>query len=398
MEDKKVIFLVHTLGGGGGERVVSELSLNLPDNIKRTIVLFENKVSYPYKGKLVSLNVSLSQKFFPKIYNLLVGFLRFRKIVNQEKPDYLISVANAPNVFNIITKGSSIVRIDNYLTECEKSFWTRIYNFLVKILFNKAAKVVVVSKGLGEDLVKNLGIKEEKVKVIYNPIDIKKIQDLSKESLEPKYQEIFKYPVIINIGRLSEQKGQWRLIKAFKEVKKRKKDLKLVILGERKLETYLRKLIKDLSLEDDVYLLGWQKNPYKFLSRSKLFVLSSLWEGLGIAILEAMNCGIPVITSDCKSGPREILAPDTDLGKQTKDIEYAKYGILVPVCSKNLPETSNPLTRNENILSRAMVELLTDEKLSNDLAEKAKQRVKDFDIKNIIKKYDFLNIKVDGIN
>ncbi len=368
MENKKIIFLVHTLEGGGGEKVVSELSLNLPDNIKRTIVLFKNKVSYPYKGKLVSLDVSLSQKFFPKTYNLLKGLLRFRKIVKQEKPDYLISVANAPNVFNILTKANSIIRIDNCLTECEKGFWTRIYNFLVKNLFNKATKIIVVSKGLSDDLIKNFGIKEEKIKVIYNPINIKRIQELSKEPLELEYQEIFKHPIIINIGRLTEQKGQKHLIRAFKEVKKRKHDLKLVILGKGKLKPDLKLLIQQLGLENDVHLLGWQKNPYKFLSKSKLFVFPSLWEGLGIAILEAMACGLPIISSDCKFGPREILASDKGL---------VENGILVP-------------PGNEKLLAEAMIKLLNDKKLLNNLKLKGGQRAEDFNIKKIIKQWNFL--------
>ncbi len=389
MKDKKILFLIPTLDSGGGERVVSELSLNLPSRFQRTIVLFENKVSYPYKGKLISLNISLSKRFFPKLFNLFIGLWRFKKIVNEEKPDYVISFGKAPNIFNILTESNSIVRIENSLTERKKGFWARIYNFLIKTLFNKAEKVIVVSKALGDDLIKDFRIRKEKIKLIYNPIDIKKIQELLKEPLELKHQEIFKQPVIINVGRLTEQKGQWHLVRAFKKAKERKKDLKLVILGEGELETYLKRLIKNLNLEKDVYFLGWQKNPFKFLSRSKLFVFPSLWEGLGIAILEAMVCGLPVISSDCKSGPREILAPSTDLDNQTKNIEYVKYGILVPVCSKNLPETNTPLTRNENILSKATIEVLTNEKLSNDLATKAKQRAKDFDIRNIIKKWDF---------
>jgi len=177
---------------------------------------------------------------------------------------------------------------------------------------------------------------------------------------------------------------------ALEKAKKIKKDLKLVILGEGGLESYLKELIKNLNLENDVYLLGWQKNPFKFLANSKLFVLFSLWEGFGIVILEAMACGIPVISSDCKSGPREILAPDTNVDDQTKNIEYGQYGILVPVCDGKFYAALSPLTKNEKILSDAIIEIFTNEKLTTDLIKKSQERATDFDIKKIIKNWNFL--------
>jgi len=389
MRNKKIIFLIPNLDGGGG-RVVSELTLNLPDNLEKVIVSFENRINFPYKGELISLNIPLSKNLLAKLFIFLKGFLKIKKIIIKEKPDYVISFGNLQNIINILSTKNSMVRVDNPIPESHRGFFEKIYPFLVKILFNKAEKIIVVSKGLKKELIENFKIKEEKIKLIYNSIDIEKIKELSKESLETKYQKIFEYPVIINIGSLIRQKGQWHLIRAFREAKNRIKDLKLVILGEGELESYLKGLVKNLDLEKDVYFLGWQKNPFKFLVKSKLFVFPSLWEGFGIAILEAMACGLPVISSDCNFGPREILAPDTNLDYQLKNIEYGQYGILVPVCDRKFSRANDPLTKDEKILSQAIIEALTDKELLGNLKEKSKQRAEDFNIKKIIKNWHFL--------
>lgn len=382
MKSKKIIFLIPTLTTGGGERVLSELSLNMPDYIETIIVLFKNEVSYPYKGRLVSLGLPLSNSFLFKIHYFFVGISRFKKIIKTEKPDYVISFSKQANIINVLAHKKALLRIDNFMSSACKGFEGRIYKIFIKLLFNRSFQIISVSKKATADLVENFGIKTEKFKVIYNPLNIKKIQELATEPLESKYQEIFRNPVIVNMGRLTKQKGQWYLIRAFQDIKNRVRDVKLVILGQGELEQQLRKLIKDLNLEKDIYLLAWQENPFKFLAKSKVFVLSSLWEGLPYAVLEAMACGLPVVSVDCKSGPREILAPNTDTDSQAKDIEYAKYGILTPAFDGK--------SKSEKKLSKAIVETLTRKDLSDGLIKKSKQRSEDFDIEKIIKDWSFL--------
>jgi len=375
---KKIIFLIPTLSIGGGERVVSELSLNLPKSIEKTIVLFKEDISYPYKGKIISLGVNFSSKnIFLKGFYYLLGLLRFKKIVENEKPDYVISFGHIANIINILSRAKSIVRVDNYFSSALKGFGGRIYKFFIKLLFNKAHLIVEVSKASAHDLVENFGIKKEKIKVIYNPLNIKEIDNLAKEPLEQKYQEIFKNPVIINMGRLNNQKGQHYLIEAFKNIKGAIKNAKLVILGRGELEKELKKLSESYGLKNDIYFLGWQKNPFKFLARSKVFILSSLWEGLPYVLLEAMACGLPIVSYDCKSGPREILAPDTDFLAEAKNIEYAKYGALVE-------------NRKKELLSQAAIKMLSDDNLLNKYREKSRERALAFDIRDIIKKWEFL--------
>ena len=376
---KKVFFLIPTLSMGGGERVVSELSLNLPDSIETTIVLFKNDVFYPYKGKLISLNMALSNSFLFKIYYFLKGFFQFKKIVKKENPDYIISFGVAADLMSLLVSPSkTLIGVHSLWS---KSHGGIIEKSLINLLFNKAEKFICVSKTVAEDLKESFNIKEEKIKIIYNPIDIEKIQKQADQPIGLEYQEIFNNPVIINMGRFSEEKNHYFLIKTFREIKKSIETVKLVILGDGEKRIILEQLIKDLGLEDSVYLLGIQDNPFKFLARAKVFVLSSSREGLPCSILEAMACGLPVVSIDCRSGPREILAPKTDIKSQTKDIEYAEFGILTP--------TDSSIDSKEK-LAEAVIKVLTDKKLSDDLIEKSKQRAEYFNIKNIIKEWKFL--------
>ena len=208
-------------------------------------------------------------------------------------------------------------------------------------------------------------------------MNIKEIEISAKEPLDKEYVDIFKNPTIINMGQMGKQKNQKDLIKAFKKIKEKIKNAKLVILGQGNLEPELKGLSKSLGIENDVYFLGWQKNPFKFLANSKIFVLSSLWEGLPYVLLEAMASGLPVVSYDCRSGPREILAPKTDSSFQTKNIEFAEYGILVE------PE-------KHELLTEAVVKFLSDDNLCKKFEEKSRKRAMDFDIKNIIKEWNFL--------
>ncbi|OGZ77535.1 MAG: hypothetical protein A3G45_02135 [Candidatus Staskawiczbacteria bacterium RIFCSPLOWO2_12_FULL_37_15] len=377
--NKKVIFLIPTLSMGGGERVVSDLSLGLPDSIEKIIVLFKNEVFYPYKGKMISLDMSLSNGFLFKIYYFLKGFFLFKKIVRKENPDYIITFGFPSDLMGILTSPSKTLVGAHSLWS--KSHGGIIEKSIIKLLFNKSKKVICVSKTVAEDLTSNFGIKKEKIKIIYNPVNVEKIREQADFPIEPEYGEIFKNPVIITMGRLSIEKNYESLIKSFKEIKNEIKTAKLVILGAGENKEFLEQLIKELGFEDSVYLLGRQDNPFRFLAKAKVFVLASLREGLPCSILEAMACGIPIISTDCKSGPREILAPETDINYQTKDIEYAEFGILTPIDS--LPDS-------EKKLAEAVINVLTDKKLSNNLIEKSKQRAKDFNIKNIIKEWKFL--------
>jgi glycosyltransferase involved in cell wall biosynthesis len=273
----------------------------------------------------------------------------------------------------------------------------KLNKLLVRILYPKADLIIAVSQGVKQSLI-NLGIEEEKIKVIYNPYPIDEIRELAKEPLG-SYEEIFKHPVLITAGRLTKQKGQWYLLRIFKALKEKHKDLKLVILGEGELKEYLVKLSEELGLKTyvwdrdklsesfDVYFLGFQKNPFKFIARSKLFVFPSLWEGFPNALVESMACSVYVVSSDCKSGPREILAPNTDFNYQTQKPEFAEYGVLMPVFEVKYKTAKEPLEEREIMWVETIDKLLEDESLRKSYSERAKQRAEDFRIEKIVQEW-----------
>ena len=389
---KNLAIIVPTLNGGGAERVSANLSIYLSEQkYKKYVILYDaEKIEYPYRGDLIDLNVKAINNPLGKIFNLIRRIYKLKRIKKKLHIQVSISFLEAANIVNIFSKTEDkiIVSIRNFMSKSSKGFYGKLYNYLIKKFYNRADIFVVVSKGVREDLIKNYGIKENKIKIIYNLYDLEKIQNLAKEEIEDKYKRIFNNPVIINVGRLAKQKGQWHLIRAFKKVKEEITNMKLIILGKGELEDYLKELACEMDLEKDVYFLGFQKNPFKFISKSKIYVFPSLYEGFPNALVEAMACGIPVISSDCKSGPREILAPETDLKIETKTIEYAKYGVLIPVCDDNYYDIRSPLTAKEKILAKSIIDLYSSKELLGSYTHKAKERVKDFDKDKIILEYE----------
>jgi glycosyltransferase involved in cell wall biosynthesis len=394
--DVKLYFLINSLAGGGAEKVAIRLSEHSPMS---AFILLERDIKYKTDKPIFFLS-NHSTKTSPIIKTLSIITYAYKLSKFLEKTSLVISFLERANFVNIISKLFKKHRaiISVHMDQQTGHVGLRKLNkLLVRILYPKADLIIAVSHGVKHSLI-NLGIEEEKIKVIYNPYPIDEIRELAKEPLG-SYEEIFKHPVLITAGRLTKQKGQWYLLRVFKSLKEKHRDLKLVILGEGELKEYLVKLSEELGLktfvwdrdklsEDfDVYFLGFQKNPFKFIARSKLFVFPSLWEGFGNVLVEAMACGVPVVSSDCRSGPREILAPNTDFNYQTQEPEFAEYGVLMPVFEVKYKSAEEPLEEREIMWVETIDKLLEDENLRKNYSEKAKQRAEDFRIEKIVQEW-----------
>ena len=168
------------------------------------------------------------------------------------------------------------------------------------------------------------------------------------------------------------------LIRAFQNVVKSIPNAHLYIMGEGELEQPLKRLITELHLENSITMTGYIKNPHGIYSQCEAFVFPSLFEGLGNVLLEALAFDMPIISSDCEAGPREILAPNTDLQAKATDVEFAEYGVLVPVCDGGHFNSTEPLTEQEECLAKAMIRLHNDTDIKGKYRAKAKERMKDF--------------------
>lgn len=201
-------------------------------------------------------------------------------------------------------------------TPGEQWRWQFLPN-LVKSCYVRAAAIITVSSGAAEDLAKIIGATGKPICTIYNPVVTSQLNDLSMEEVDHPWFQDNQVPVILGAGRLEAVKDFSTLIRAFKRVREQRM-ARLVIIGDGSLKIELKKQICSLGVENDVQLLGWVDNPYAYMSRASVFVLSSIWEGLGNVLIEAMACGCPVASTDCPNGPREIL-------------EGGRYGPLTPV-------------------------------------------------------------------
>lgn len=194
---------------------------------------------------------------------------------------------------------------------------TRKTHLTLKRVMSKADAVVAVSEGVALDISTITGIPLKRIHVIRNPVITPELLGLSSVPLDHNWFRQKEQPVLVGIGRLGRQKNFELLVKAFQKVRS-KIDCRLIILGEGRRRTRLEKLVSKLDLNEFVELPGFIVNPFAYIANSDLFVLSSMWEGSPNALAEALALGIPVVSTDCDSGPREIL-------------QDGKYGRLVPV-------------------------------------------------------------------
>lgn len=416
IKENKILIIIPTLKlGGGAEKIAALVGSRLYEFGYDVSFLTFSKVSIEYdiKGKYFSFNEKNPydygetkglKKLFKTIKTLFSLFIvkpkRIKDLCKEHKimtiisflelchlPVLLSKVLFHNNCKIIVTMATN----PNFHYDKSKNlFRFLLWNlFTIRILFRKANIVIPVSKGVGETLV-NYGIPKNKIKTIYSPNNVNTFLKMSNEQLSSEYVEIFKSSfVFINIGRLDQPKGQWLLIRSFKEVVKNFSHAKLVILGDGRLENELENFVIELKLEKNVFLLGVHQNIFPFIKNSNCFVFTSLWEGLATVLIEALSLSIPIISTDCKYGPREILCPELNI---TQKIEYpylGKYGILTkpfPMKSSIKDAYNSSITKENEMLANLMIRMIEEEALRQQYSNGI-DRAKMFDEKKIIQKW-----------
>ncbi len=391
----KVAFFIGTLSKGGAERAVSNLTRKLPDDIEKTILLYgtQNRIDYPVAGKLEYIDAVKKNTVLNKFLSILTRAQRLKKI-KQDNPDTVfISFLEYPNLLNLLTAkwSRTIISVRNHMsTKNGRSLKGLFWKITIRLFYNRADLIIAVTEDIKRDLVDHFGIEEEKIQVIYNYYHLDQIREQGNQDLDPQYESIYQHPVVVTMGRMNWQKGQWHLIRAFAALHEQFPDLQLVILGEGKLEKDLKELSKQLGVAAFVHFPGFQKNPYPFIKNAKMFVLPSLVEGFPNALVEAMALGIPVIATDCHSGPREILAPDDSNGF----VNYLAvdpdryYGVLVPVDQAIDTNDQSSLSVEEIYLADSIKLLLQDTEKYNSFADQAFRRSNSFDINQVVSEWE----------
>ncbi|MEL6988918.1 MAG: glycosyltransferase, partial [Bacteroidota bacterium] len=260
--------------------------------------------------------------------------------------------------------------------------------------YKKSDAIVCMSKYFKHQTIKELGVPEQRVHCIYNPIDLEKINRLKLEAIsDEKEKSIFENRVFIYVGRFQEQKAQWHAIRAFSKVHAKHKDTHLVFLGDgdEKILNYLETLVNDYGLNNNVHFFGRKSNPFKYVANAFCTFYTARWDGLPMVLLESLACNTPAISSDSNSGPREILDPSSDFLKRTQELEIVEYGILCKTCDGNRYNVNEPLTEAENQFADAASILIEQKDVYTRFQENASDRAKRFSIDSITNAYEQLS-------
>lgn len=369
MKNKNILILCASMQKGGAERVISLLLKELENeqNIKVHFMMMEDGIDYDLPKSITPIILSNSKKSgLQKLIELPVIAWKLKKYIKENHIDAIMSFLYRPNYINILAKifGSnhkSIINIRSTTSRYKnEGFLGKINLFLINNLFDKSDLIISNSKGVDEDL-KSLMSITTNTKVIYNPVDYDYINSKKDicEDVDFEFREDKKY--IISVGRLIPLKRNIDLIKAFYELQKSDDSLELIFLGDGILKEELKVECIKLEIKEKTHFLGNVKNPFYYLNKSDLFVLNSEIEGFPNVLVEAMACGLPVISSDCKSGPREIL-------------EDEKYGLLYPV-------------GDVKQLKNKMKFYLYQDIQKEDMKKKNLERIEDFSVDKIMNQF-----------
>ncbi|WP_404429377.1 glycosyltransferase [Sutcliffiella horikoshii] len=368
MKKIRVLIFIYQMGGGGAARTL----LNIINNLDRTkfapvLVTLDFDGSYEKELKEDVVFYKLPTK------RLSRSVFSLAKIIRHEKIDIVFSTIPRVNTIAIFAKVLSFSKAKSVIREADNlggSFITNLQLIGFGLVYRLSNQIISLSEGVKENLVKRYKIKPSEIKVVYNPVDLGSINEkVRKKDIESNLIPLFKTKdkTLVSAGRLVEQKDHSTLLKAFANVNKEIPS-KLVLMGEGPLKSKLVQEAKELGIEDKVHFIGFKSNPYIYFKQADVFVLSSLHEGFSHVIAEALATGVPVVATNCKSGPAEVL-------------DNGAYGALC--------EVGNVEDMTEKILH---VLTLNKEEVTT-IVNNGFTRAAHFDAKKIVRRYEEIFLK-----
>lgn len=359
---KRVIIAVPSLGIGGQERIAINTASCLRDDYEVKIVVFQKKEEeYSASVPVINLDCPAKKNLFGKVISQLLRACKLRKIRIDENIDIVYSLGATANLTNVLSsiacKGKTIISIHGF-AEVKKN---RVNDFL----FRKTNKTVCISKEMQYQLLKLYPDLSNTI-VIENGYDIEKI---TREKEGTKRQPSL--PRVVAMGRLDPVKRYDVLIRALALVISKNPDINLSFIGKGKERQSLQKLCEELGIQKNVEFLGFRKNPFQVLKENDIFALTSANEGFPNSIIEALACGLAVVSVDCLSGPREILSDNYSVNP-ISGIVYERYGILV----------ENNANQRDLVLlfSEALYALINSHEMLNMYRTRGEQRAREFSI------------------
>lgn len=320
---------------------------------------------------------------------------KLSQIIKSEKIDYTISFGDMANCFSAMSSSNekkiASIHAVKSIEMANNSLMDRFFKISYKTIYKKLWKVVCISQAIKTDLLNNFNYKFDNLDVIYNPHNIEVIRQLSEEPLESDYEKnLFeKEEVILFLGRLTVQKSPWHLINAY-SISKCRDRAKLVFIGDgnQDVADFLDRQIKDLGLEDRVHFLGRKNNPYKYLAKSKILAMSSLYEGTPNVIVEAIALNVPVISSNCTDGIKEMMILKKD--EKRGDIIITDAGVITPgFDTDNIEIPQNYQINSKEKEYQSGLDYLLDnyEEISNTLSKRKSDLLEKFTIGKTAESY-----------
>lgn len=340
----QALWVIPSLGGGGAERAVATLLTHLdPVRVQPRLVLF--RADGPFlkvvRNHVPLISLSINHRFDPRL------IVRLAQVLHRTKPDVTVAVLRYCGLITTIAyqlagrPGRLVINEQNHPGQEMALFGGSWFKRpIMRWVYKQADRVVAISEGIQADLINNFGVAAEQMTVIYNPIADEQVRRLGQG--EPPHPWLADdRPVLVSVGRLHPQKGFDLLLRAFAHLQAAEPEVRLIIIGEGPQQTFLEQEAQRLDIAELVALVGFQDNPYRYMTYATAFVLPSRYEGFGIVLAEALTLGLPVVATDCPGGVAEVLA-----GGQA--------GVLVPV-------------GDEKSLASALQQVIRDEALQNRL-------------------------------
>ena len=328
-QKKNITILAISLASGGAEKVISLLLKELRHDYNVTLVLFHKvfHFSVPEGIEIFAMSENLPNRpFYKKTFDSILFIIKYYRFVKKNNVEISISFLAFPNLINGIV-ATFIKNVKTIISERgfpSDNVTSRLSLYISKlfypIFYNKCDKLFSNSVYINNDLKDNFGVKIP-MEVIYNPIELP-AETISSERLNIKTDKL----KLITAGTINKRKNQIMVIRAINESKL---EYDFTILGDGDLKSFLTEKIAKYKLEKQIALKGKVKNVNDFLVNNECFVLSSFTEGFPNALLEAMAIGLPCISSNCLSGPLELLNENEDITIEKGEFYIGKYGLLV---------------------------------------------------------------------
>lgn len=391
---KKLLMVIPNLGLGGAQRAFHDHGVALRDYYEVTEAVFDLDLEnlYPSGNPMESLGVAGGGGAVTKLRNFFRRVAHLRQLKQRLGTDVCISHLEGADYINLLSKGREKVVL---LIQGSKTYDDNISGptgllrkkVLMPWLYKRADHIVTVSRDIIPEMVRDFGVDPAKLTAINNSFEVEQVWARAQEPLPPAMQAVYEAaPVLVTSGRLAIQKNQRPLLDIFATVL-RQQPAKLVFIGDGELRADLVAHARALGLrvyeawhqdaltpDYDVYFVGLQHNPFQYIRPASLFVFPSAWEGFPLALGEAMTCGAAVLSADCPTGPREMLAPDAPVpATPLRTAEWAPYGVLLPMLTAPATQVAD-----QQAWVAAIEQLLAAPAARQALGSRARQRANDF--------------------